>query len=178
MGASIQPEIARKYGPFQAVFLDCCGHFWATLSRNKRKKVFILIITCIFTRFSLFIALDNVEANSILMALKTGLLQVGCQAPYLIFSDEGSNLRALMHLSAEENGKSDDVDDKRLISELKRVLHHSGIILKTSVPHSSWRNSLAEVVVRELKKALKRSNLFGRSHTLPQWQYILQDVQY
>ena len=70
------------------------------------------------------------------------------------------------------------MDDKKLITELKRVLHHSGIILKTSVPHSSWRNSLAEVIVRELKKALKRSNLFGKSHTLPQWQYILQDVQY
>ena len=178
MGASVQPEIARKYGPFQAVFLDCCGYFWATLSRNKRKKIWILIITCIFTRFSLFLCLDSMEANSILMALRTGLLQVGCQSPYLVFSDEGSNLRALMHLSAEENGKNDDVDDKRLISELKRVLHHSGIILKTSVPHSSWRNSLAEVVVRELKKALKRSNLFAKSHTLPQWQYLLQDVQY
>ena len=77
-----------------AAFMDCLGRFKAKITRNKTKKNFYpggYIVTCCWSRFSVFVILDDMSANSILMGLRNASYQCGGSHPLIVHSDSASN---------------------------------------------------------------------------------------
>ena len=101
MGPSILLQAkASKVPPMGIVFMDCLGHFHSRLTRNMKIKVFILCITCVWTRFSQFIVLEDMTSNSVLQAVKTAAYQIGGGLPLLVHSDSASSFIPLSRLEA------------------------------------------------------------------------------
>ena len=112
------------------------------------------------------------------MGLKSCFLQVGGVSNCVVYSDRGSNLIPLMKLDAEERGEAGvQVDEEELVSGLRKTLHRNNIVLKTNLAASSWRQSLVEIKVKQLKQSLKRSGVLHKTHSLQKWQYLILVAQ-
>ena len=176
MGPNHQLQAAKNVPAFSITFMDVLGYFKVKKSRNVIGKLFILVITCVWTRYSVFIPLENMETNSILMGIKQASYQLAAATPTLIYCDSATNFLPIQQLDGDDN--NDPGDTKKLITELKKVLHSQRITLKASTPRSSWRNSIAESMVRVFKLAMKKSGLDQKSFSLAQWQYVISKLQF
>ena len=175
-GPSIQLQAFTNMKRMSVCYIDCQGPYKASLSRFKTKKLFLLNVTCVISRYTIIQPLEDMSANSILMGLRSAFLQVGTEMGCILYSDQGSNLVPLMQLSQEDNNIEEDEDS--LVEGLRKTLHHNNVVLKTNVPRSPWRQSLVEVTMAAYKLCLKRSNLFNKTHTMNQWGYIIAQCQH
>ena len=178
MGPNHQLQAARSVPTFAIVFMDVLGYFKVKKSRNVVGKLFILCITCIWSRYSIFIPLENMEANSVLMAIKQASYQLGAATPSLIYCDSATNFLPIQQLDGDGGDDVDPGTSKKLMTDLKKALHSQRITLKASTPRSSWRNSIAESMVRCFKLAMKKSGLDQKSFTTAQWQYVSSKIQF
>ena len=102
-GPSIQLQAFTNMKRMSVCYIDCQGPYKASISRFKTKKLFLLNVTCVVTRYTIIQPLEDMSANSILMALRQAFLQVGTEMGCILYSDQGSNLAPLMKLSQEDN---------------------------------------------------------------------------
>ena len=176
MGPNHQLQAAKNAPPFAIVFMDVLGYFKVKKSRNVTGKLFILCITCIWTRYSVFIPLEDMKATSVLMAIKQASYQLGGATPSLIYCDSATNFLPIGEVGGEADPSQ--VNSTKLVSDLRKVLHSSNISLKASCPRSSWRNSIAESMVRCFKLAMKKSGFDHKTFTPAQWQYVSSQMQF
>ena len=77
--------------PFRNIFCDYLGPYNVRFAGTKR-KVYLLLITCLWSRGINLIICNDMTAKSFLMALQLHSMQYGC--PQLFISDSGSNFVA------------------------------------------------------------------------------------
>ena len=170
MGANRQDQ-ARCAPPLSVINMDIVGPAKVRLTRNITKKLFILTISCLSTRYTIFVPLEDISSNSVLTGLRQASFQLATSCPKVIFCDSAQQFLAL------QDEKENKTDTSENLNDLRKLLLNNGIILKNSVPHSPWRNSISESMNRLLKMCLKKSNLFNKSHSLWTWNYILLKCQ-
>ena len=113
-----------------------------------------------------------------LMAIKQASYQLGAATPSLIYCDSATNFLPIQQLDGDGGDDVDPGTSKKLMTDLKKALHSQRITLKASTPRSSWRNSIAESMVRCFKLAMKKSGLDQKSFTTAQWQYVSSKIQF
>ena len=178
LGPNIQLEAARRLPRMSVLFIDCLGYFYHRVSHNRKQKIWLILLTCVVTRYSVCVILENMKASSILMGLKSCFLQVGGVQNCVLHSDRGSNLIPLMKLDAEERGETGaEVDEEELVTGLRKTLHRNNIVLKTNLAASSWRAGMVEIKVKQLKLSLERSGVLHKTHSLQKWQYLILVAQ-
>ena len=175
MGASHQLNTALLLPLFAVSYMDVMGYFKLKISKNVVGKIWILVLSDLKTRFTKFIPLQSMTADSVLMAIKTASYQLAGSLPYLIFSDSASNFIPISQL---ETDIPDTTQQKKLVSDLRKVLQSQKITLKTNCPRASWRNSAAESMVRVYKNCLKKCGLDHKTFTLQQWVYVSSKIEY
>ena len=178
MGPSIQAQAAKNVPAMSICFMDILGPFKIKHSKNIVKKIYILCITCVWTRYCNFLVLEDYTSNSVLQAILTGSYILGGSLPHVIYCDSGSNFLPLQRLQDDETDETEKEKSVNTFRNLKRTLQRHNIVLKPSTPRSSWRNSLAESMVKLFKACLKRSNLQSKTFTMPQWQYIVSKITF
>ena len=178
MGPNHQLQAAKNVPPFSIVFMDVLGYFKVRYSRNITGKLFILCITCIWSRYTVFIGLEDMTANSVLMGIKQAAYQLGAATPSIIYCDSATNFLPINKLDNTSTDTPDPDSTQKMVADLKKVLHSQQITLKASTPRSSWRNSLAESMVRCFKLCLRKSQMDHKTFTLPQWQYVISKIQF
>ena len=167
MGGNWQLQGIRHCPCFSCVYLDPVGFFKLDLGDDKVGKVWLCTISCIWSRFTLFIVLESMSSDSILRAIKMAGYQTGGQVR-IIHTDHANNLLSFFKLDDNDT----EMDDVKLYDQLQRTLHKNNIILKPATSKSPWRVSLAESCQALLKRALKRSGYYQKKFTLGEWYYI------
>ena len=102
-------------------------------------------------------------SNSVLQAVKTAAYQIGGGLPLLVHSDSASSFIPLSRLEAptdDEGGQESQNSQSVKTFNLRKVFQRHNIILKVSSLKASWRNSLAEAIVKQFKSTLKKSGLY------------------
>ena len=189
MGHSIQAQVKKNFNHMEVIFTDVIG----PLKRrepgkgSKTRKLFVIGISCVVSRFSTYVCLEDMTCGSILQGLRTACLRTGAPLCKVVLSDKGSSFLPLLRL---ETGESDDENDDdsggadnealgdTTVQNLRRYLHKHNIIWKVSTPHAPFRNSSIEISNKLLKMCLKRSGLLHQTHSLLQWEYILAKACY
>ena len=189
MGNSIQAQVKRNFNHMEVIFTDVIG----PLKRrepgkgSKTKKLFVIGISCVVSRYSTYVCLEDMTCGSILQGLRTACLRTGAPLCKVVLSDKGSSFLPLLRLeTGEDDDENDDdpggADDESLgdttVQNLRRYLHKHNIIWKVSTPHAPFRNSSIEISNKLLKMSLKRSGLLHQTHSLLQWEYILAKACY
>ena len=174
MGPSYQLQTAINTAPFSVISMDCLGYFKLKISKNIRGKLYVLCLTCLFTRYTLFIALESMHATSVLMAIRQAAYQLSASTPSVIFCDSASNFLPINYLEHENKAPEKTTN----LTDLRKLLHSQKITLKSSSPRASWRNSMSESLVRIFKMSLKKSGLDNKSFTLQQWNFVLAKISF
>ena len=159
---------AARCGPLNIVCCDVLGPMKQRLTRNISSKLFVLVISCIYSRYTMFVGLEDMSSNSILMALRTAFNNIGRKMCSVIYSDHASNFTTMVKLQNE--------NDENVISNLKKVFYKNNISWKAGVPHAPYRQSNAESMVKVFKSCLKRTNLYNKAFSLKEWNYILSKI--
>ena len=174
----------QKVAKFGIVNFDIIGPFKMKVGRNKTSKIFILVVSCLLTRYSIYTCLENYSADAVLRGLRISCNQVGQSLPHLAFCDRASNLGALSKsdqsadTAANWDVQNTAVENDKYLTGIKRVFSANGISINQHTPFSQYRNSLAESMVRVFKLAMQKCNLKNKKFTLLQWVYITQSLTF
>ena len=170
----------EKVSVMQVANLDLLGPVKMAVTRNITKPLHIMVLSCLYSRYTVFLPLEDASADSILMGLKTCGFMLGQSPCSVVYSDSAQSFISLKKLQDNEDITENQNVDKSDIqfNALKRLLHHNGILLKNNIPRSSWRNSISESQVANFKRNLKRSNLSKKRFNLNQWYYIAFKIMY
>ena len=172
MGPNLQQAVS-KLPPMVAVFFDVFGPVFVKLSRTQKRKAYILTVTCIWSRFTVFMLMHDLSANSVLTGLSTVMNNLGTSLPKFIFADKGTNFLPIETLANTGQNEIQHEDLTLNLSDLQKVLKRNKIQLRLSSPSSPWRQSLVESCHKILKLSLKRSNIFNKTIYLSDWHFML-----
>ena len=78
--------------PMRTVCADHCGPFWVRDSSAEKKKVYLLLISCLWSRYVNILICDHIDKNSFLRAFQIHTFQYGI--PSFFVSDNGSPIVA------------------------------------------------------------------------------------
>ena len=168
MGPSLQQE-ASKFNVMDHAMFDVAGPITVKVSRNVTKKSYILTLTCIWSRYTLFTIMHDLSANSVLQALKTAAFNLGGTLPKHLYSDHGTNLLPIRSIQNEEQVDLQSNEIREIVATLKK----EKIELHLSSPSAPWRQGLVESLHKLLKLTMRRAGIFTKSNTLENWIYIL-----
>ena len=171
LGPSNHLQAAANVPVLAVAYMDIAGHFWARLTRKVSKKIYCLILTCMWSRFSILTLLTSLTADAVLMAIREAANSIGGNLPHIILSDSATNFLPLQKADDDANMST------TLASQLKKLLLSNRIVLKTSSPKSSWRQSKAEIMVSLWKQNLKRSQLYQKKLDITEWNYCMKRIQ-
>ena len=130
--------------PFRDVMIDHMGPF-TIKSNNSNEKVWVLLITCLFSRAVSLELCRNLGVNSFLRAFQIHVFKYGL--PRLIISDPGSSLVAGVNV----------LKDFLCDFETKKYLEENGINsidYQTYPSGASWLGGLVENMVKQCKKLM------------------------
>ena len=154
MGPSYQ-KLSSQYPIGYYSMVDLVGP--AKLSINRRNMKFYLFTSCcLWSRVFQVLPLFKIDSNSILTCIKSCAYLNNGLLPRYVMSDFGRQITTLQSLNNEEKERI-----KLETQDLNKVLSENRIQLVLSSPLSPHRQSLIERMHRELKRTLKRANLFN-----------------
>ena len=174
MGPSKSIE-ASKSQPFTYCYSDIKGPIWTKLTRNIKKKLWILTVTDVFTRYTVFTLLIDMTANSVLQALKTVAYSVGGAMPLFLYTDFGTNYVPIKNINENLN---EDPEEKLAVNELSNTLGANNIQLILSSAKAPWRQGAVEAMHKIFIRSLKRTNLVSKSYNITEWVHILAYITY
>ena len=181
IGASHQLNAQMHLPPFSCVFIDVAGPFKLKVSRNIVKKTYVLLLSCIWSRFTILQLLEDVTASSILTAIMTASSQLGGSTPHLIYCDAASNFLPIRKIEDDASDKKDAPDDTavwdRQIKDFRLALNRNKIKLIVSSPSSSWRQGLVESQVHRVKEHMERLGFKHKTYRLTEWNFIFSRIQ-
>ena len=119
-------------------------------------KVYLFTCCCLWSRVIQILPLFKIDSNSILTCLKSCSYLNNGILPRYVFSDFGKQITSLQSLDEEESERV-----KLETQDLNKVLSENRIKMVLSSPLSPHRQSLIERLHRELKRTLKRANLYN-----------------
>ena len=154
MGPSYQ-SLSSKYPIGYFSMIDLVGPMKLSLNR-KNMKVYLFTCCCLWSRVIQILPLFKIDSNSILTCLKSCSYLNNGILPRYVFSDFGKQITSLQSLDKEENERI-----KLETQDLNKVLSENRIKMVLSSPLSPHRQSLIERLHRELKRTLKRANLYN-----------------
>ena len=169
MGSSWQLQGARNCPPMTVVFADPVGYFRLIKEDGTIGKIWFLTVSCLVSRYTLYLVLETMTSDSILRALRIAGWMTGNTQVRIVHCDRGSNLLPLLQFENETNGDQEEI---KVFDNLRRTLHKNGIVLKPAVSKSPWRLALVEKCQHLFKIALKRCGYYHKKFTLGQWTYI------
>ena len=143
MGPSLQQE-ASKFNVMDHAMFDVAGPITVKVSRNVTKKSYILTLTCIWSRYTLFTIMHDLSANSVLQALKTAAFNLGGTLPKHLYSDHETNLLPIRSIQDEEEVDLQSNEIREIVATLKK----EKIELHLSSPSARYR--VAQEVVKKL----------------------------
>ena len=166
-----------QLGPSRTLAAAQSGRVYATSFADmigpvkiKKKRAgppargYILILTCLWSRFTSFVIMQDMTAASVLKAILIAANTAGGSVPSSLHTDRGSNFLPVQHLDTE--------DGENIIRDLKSQLLRHKITLKTSSAKSPWRQAVAEKLVDVFKRTLDRADLKNKSYSPMDWQFI------
>ena len=152
--------------PFRDVMIDHMGPFTVKINKNNG-KVWVLLITCLFSRAVSLQLCRSLDVSSFLRAFQYHVFRHGI--PKLIISDPGSSLIAGVNVIR------DFLDD----FETRAYLERNGINFmdyQTYPSGASWLGGLVENLVKQSKKLLN-SSIHKRILDLPDFDFVLAEVE-
>ncbi|CAD5213952.1 unnamed protein product [Bursaphelenchus xylophilus] len=125
--------------PFSFVGMDCCGPF-AVLQKQRLCKTYLLVITCLSTRYTHLEQVERGTAQSLVLAFRRFVALFGL--PLEILSDHGRNFE----LGAKVL--------KRFSGQIATL---GPIRWQFTTPYSPWKGGVYERMIKLLKEALRKS---------------------
>ena len=178
IGSSHHLQAQKNVPPLCLSYIDIAGPFYTKLTRKVSKKVYILLTTCMWSRFTILTLLNSLTADSVLMGIREASNSIGGNLPSILYSDSASNFLPLQRTTdTSQNNDNNGPNSSNVYSNLKKLLHSHSIVLKTSSPKASWRQGKVEVMVSLLKNNLKRSDLYHKKLDISQWGFVLKKIQ-
>ena len=175
MGPSFQELSHYKHLPvWAAIHFDIAGPMKQKITRKQSGKIYLLICTCLSSRFCVFIPLPDYTANSVLSGLKQASMSVGCSLPFIAWTDHANNFSALN--KAEGEVPMDVENRDKTLEQLKTLFTSNGVTLKQNPGYSQWRNSLAESIVKICKVTMKRLGYYNMKLTFPQYSFLCSQI--
>ena len=171
LGTSKQLESAQSVPPLSIAVWDVKGPFKCKISRNVTDKVYILTISCIWSRYTVLQPLFGLTSDSILTALQCAAHQTGGALPRILYSDSGTSLLPIGNIESQQ--KQENVNVENILSTLK-----NNNIRIISSNHAPWRQTFAESLHRVISLIMKRSNLFKKTFNISQWSFIVAKIQF
>ena len=177
MGPS-QQIVASKYPSYYFSFSDIVGPIFVTTDRPgtrgaRRRRAYILSLTCIWSRHITFTLVNDLTAASFLAGILTIGAQLGGAVCRYLYSDYGTNIVAIKKLCGEEYPAS---EAGAMAREMQSTFRSNQIQLHLSSPHASHRQSLVERLHRSLKQSLRRADIMYRTHDIGKWNFILAKI--
>ena len=86
LGVSRQLQAANSVPPLAISTWDIKGPLRAKISRNVSEKIYILTISCIWSRYTVLQPLFSLSSDSILTALQCAAHQVGGALPRILYA--------------------------------------------------------------------------------------------
>ena len=132
--------------PFQSVFLDHAGHFEVNMGENKIKKVWVLVITCLWSRAVNLELCYDLSTDAFLQALQMHIFHHGL--PETVLSDMGCQI-----VAADNKINSYILND----SEVHRFFKYNNIKVTEFEQYFKGRHelgSLVEVCVKMSKRLI------------------------
>ncbi|CAD5225236.1 unnamed protein product [Bursaphelenchus xylophilus] len=131
-------RVTRNF-PFSFVGLDCCGPF-LILQNRVVSKTYLLVITCLSTRYTHVEIVEHGTTQSLVLAFRRFVATFGL--PSEILSDHAKNFE----LGAKVL--------KRLSKEISSL---GPIKWQFTTPYSPWKGGVYEKMIGILKEALRKS---------------------
>jgi len=179
MGPTLQPALGKSKAPPLAVsMIDVFGPIKASLTRNITQKLWILTVSCVWSRFTAFETMNNLTANAVLQALRTISYRTGGSNPKIIFADHGSNILPVQNISNAGENTEDVAMTKEQVDQLAMIMRKNGTELRVSSPSAPWRQSLVESMHKILKLTFKRAGVFKRRLPISDWNHVLAFAEY
>ena len=179
MGPTLQPVLGKSKAPPLAVsMIDVFGPIKASLTRNTTQKLWILTVSCVWSRFTAFETMNNLTANAVLQALRTISYRTGGSGPKIIFADHGSNILPVQNISNAVENTEDVAITKEQVDQLAMIMRKNGTELRVSSPSAPWRQSLVESMHKILKLTFKRAGVFKRRLPISDWNHVLAFAEY
>ena len=166
-GPSFQ-ELSSKNEIFSRSQIDIKGPVKLRLTRNKSQKGWICGLTCSWSRLTVLCLLTEMSSNALLKALKTICYQYGAALPKILHSDMGTNIVTLKNI--DENK---EFDSGKFLRNMKNTFEREKIELVLSSASSPNRQALIERLWRNYELNMKRTNFYGKTYSITDWQYIL-----
>ena len=170
LGVSRQLQAANSVPPLAISTWDIKGPLRAKISRNVSEKIYILTISCIWSRYTVLQPLFSLSSDSILTALQCAAHQVGGAIPRILYSDSGTSLLPIGNIGPEAE---QNLNVENILSTLK-----NNNIRIISSNHAPWRQTFAESLHRIISLIMKRTNLFKKSFSVSQWNFIVAKIQF
>ena len=171
IGPSYQ-SLASSYPIGQFLMIDLLGPLKCSLGR-KTLKVWLFVAVCLWSKVYQVLPLFKIDSDAILTALKSvAYLNNGVICKFVCM-DWGKQLTALQSLDDQEKAKI-----KMETENLSQVLDQTGIKVVLSSPWAPHRQSLCERGNRELKRTLKRANIFNHSYKFHQIYHLCHFLTY
>ena len=134
--------------PFAYSFMDYLGHYFVRNEKEPKRKVWILIVTCLYTRAINLVIVDSLTVDEFLRAYQLHCCTYGI-SQYIV-SDSGSQLVAGGNII--ETFLNDSKTIKQLSDKGMRPIHFDQY-----PPGDSALGSLVEVCVKLVKKLVNTS---------------------
>ena len=170
IGVSRQLQAAHSVPPLAISTWDIKGPMRAKISRNVSEKIYILTISCIWSRYTVLQPLFSLSSDSILTALQCAAHQVGGAIPRILYSDSGTSLLPIGNIGPETE---ENLNVENILSTLK-----NNNIRIISSNHAPWRQTFAESLHRIISLIMKRTNIFKKSFSVSQWNFIVAKIQF
>ena len=152
--------------PFRDIMIDHFGPFTVKLGEEK-KKVWILIVTCLYSRAVSLNLCQSLDTDSFLKAFQLHIFKQGM--PKLIISDPGSSLVSGV------NTVTDFLND----FETANYLESHGITnvkFQTYPSGASWLGGLVESMVKQSKKLLY-SSIHNRILDYVDFEHVIAETE-
>ena len=124
--------------PMQISYIDLAGP-WSlpvTKGNKTRVRVWLLLITCSWTRYVKVQPLTSITADSVLTGVTVALASIGCVMPKVIASDQGSQIIKLSDVIGD--AELDSMSDAEY-NKLKFQLVRQGVVLRNTTALSPWK---------------------------------------
>ena len=96
-GASRQPSV-QCLPSFAVCSMDVSGPHRVLLKRNTYRKLFVLNLNCVKTRYCRLLPLQDMTSSSILLAIKQICFDLGRSNPKILFCDNQSSFLSIKKL--------------------------------------------------------------------------------
>ena len=134
--------------PYRNIAVDHCGPFTVADDNKTQRKVYLLVITCLWSRSVNILLCDHIDKESFLRALQIHIFEHGY--PSLILSDNGS---PIVHGSKDVIRYLDDPQTRQFLDErnIKKLEFH---------PYpagASHLGGLVESLIKQIKLIIRKT---------------------